>query len=58
MRTAPDLARTAIFNRFYIVAMFAVIIAISGFGIFALERMQQSGNLVDHSFERAAECAS
>ena len=55
MRTAPNLARTAIFNRFYVVAMFAVIIAISGFGIFALEQMRASGDHVDHSFEQATD---
>jgi diguanylate cyclase (GGDEF)-like protein len=54
-RTASALARSNTVNRFYVVAMFAVIIAISAFGIFALDQMQRSGDRVDHSFEQSAD---
>src|SRR5665213_3307414 len=54
-RTAPDLARADILNRLYIAAMFAVIIAIGAFGIFALERGNSSGSVVAAGFEHASD---
>jgi diguanylate cyclase (GGDEF)-like protein len=46
-------ARADIFNRFYVAAMFAVIVVIGSCGIFAIVRGQESDNLVAQSFERA-----
>src|ERR1700694_721070 len=52
-RDAPNLARADIFNRLYIVAMFAIIMTIGSFGIIALAGTQQSSEIVARSFERA-----
>src|ERR1700694_3989607 len=52
-RDAPNLARADIFNRLYIVAMFAIIMAIGSFGIVALAGSQQSSDRVARSFEHA-----
>ena len=52
-RPSPDVVGADIFNRLYVAAMFAVIIAIGGFGFFALARSQQSSDIVTHSFENA-----
>jgi diguanylate cyclase (GGDEF)-like protein len=49
----PDFVRADIFNRISIVAMFAVIIAIGSFGIFALARSQSNADVVAHRFENA-----
>ncbi|HEV3087616.1 MAG TPA: bifunctional diguanylate cyclase/phosphodiesterase [Candidatus Elarobacter sp.] len=54
-RATSHAARADVFNRLYVVVMFAVIVAIGSFGIFALARSQQSGSIVSNSFEHAAD---
>ena len=52
-KRAPDLARADIFNRIYIVAMFAVIIAIGSCGIVVIARSQESATQVTRTFAHA-----
>jgi diguanylate cyclase (GGDEF)-like protein len=52
-KRAPDLARANIFNRLYIVAMFAVIIAIGSFGIDVIARSQETDAHVAETFQHA-----
>lgn len=52
-KRAPDLARADIFNRIYIVAMFAVIIAIGSCGIVVIARSQASATQVARTFAHA-----
>jgi len=50
---APDLARANVFNRLYIVAMFAVIISIGSFGIDVIARSQETDAHVAQTFQHA-----
>jgi diguanylate cyclase (GGDEF)-like protein len=52
-RAAARNQRADIFNRFSIAAMFAIIIAIGAFGVFALAQSQINADAVAHSFENA-----
>jgi diguanylate cyclase (GGDEF)-like protein len=52
-KRAPDVARANIFNRLYIVAMFAVIIAIGSFGIDVIARSQETDAHVARTFQHA-----
>jgi diguanylate cyclase (GGDEF)-like protein len=52
-RAAPVLKRADIFNRLSIVAMFAVILAIGSFGIFAVSQSTASDGLVSQTFDHA-----
>jgi diguanylate cyclase (GGDEF)-like protein len=54
----PGLALADIMNRIYIVAMFAVVILIGGFGVYSLDRGQKSSDLVDQTFLPAKDAAA
>jgi diguanylate cyclase (GGDEF)-like protein len=52
-RRAPAIARADVFNRLYVIAMFAVIITIGSCGILAITRSQETDTLVAQTFEHA-----
>src|ERR1700676_2421615 len=52
-RAAFEVARAHVFNRLYLVVMFATIVAIGALGMFALQTSEKSGDVVEHSFEQA-----
>src|ERR1700681_422594 len=57
-RASLAASRAQIFNRFTIATMFAVIIAIGAFGIYAIVKGQEADAVVARTFERAGDASA